>query len=413
MPESLYDRLDLPRIINAVGYATRVGGGPLDEAVLDAMRQAAQLSVEIDDLQAAASTAIARHTGAEAGLITCGAGAALTLAAAACLAGNDPDRMDQLPQAHALPRNRILYPNPGPYDYDHALRLSGATLDFVDYDAPDALDRIEQAISPKTAAIGYLWQRLGQQPTVRQLADLAHRHHLPLILDAALALPPVEHLHTFIRDGADLVALSGGKHLGGPQASGLLFGRRDLIRSAWVQMVDMDVRPDTWSLRPWIEEGWITRPPRHGIGRSMKVSKEAIVGCLTALERYAQRDHAAERAQWQTRIDHLHAGLSALGTLEATKLFPAPNGQPFPVLRLQCPDMLLFLEVLRRHRPKIILAEDEADSRIAFIYPMCLKEEDLRQIIAAFASAASALTGGIPPKEMDSSASQSAGATMR
>jgi L-seryl-tRNA(Ser) seleniumtransferase len=392
MPQTLYERFNLPRIINAVGYATRVGGGPLDESVLDAMREAGQMSIEIDDLQAAASACIVQHTGAEAGIVTCGAGAALTLAAAACLAGNDPDRMDRLPDATDLPRNRIVYPRPGPFDYDHAIRLSGAILDALDYDRPDALEDIERTIGPKTAAIGYVWHRMDQRPKIQQVAELAHRHGLPLIVDGALSLPPVEHLRSFIRDGADLVAISGGKHLGGPQASGLLFGRRDLVHSAWVQMVDMDVRPDTWSLREWIDSGWITHPPRHGIGRSMKVSKEAIIGCLAALDRYVLRDHAGERVAWQSRIDRLHAGLSGLEMLEVRKLFSAPNGQPYPVLRLQCPDMPFILDALRHHYPKIILAEDEVDPRIAYIFPMCLIDDDLAEIIGAFRDFAKALT---------------------
>jgi L-seryl-tRNA(Ser) seleniumtransferase len=383
MPETLYERFNLPRVINAVGYATRVGGGPLHESVLDAMRAAGRISIEIDDLQAAASARIAQHTGAEAGIVTCGAGAALTLAAAACLVGNDPHAMDRLPDTTILARNRIIYPKPGPYDYDHAIRLSGAVLDILDYNLPDILTRIQRTIGPKTAAMGYVWQRTRQHPTLGEMAQVAHRHNLPLIVDGAFSLPPVENLQALIGDGADLVALSGGKHLGGPQASGLLFGRRDLIRSAWVQMVDMDVRRDTWSLRPWMDSGWITRPPRHGIGRSMKVSKEAIIGCLTALDRYASRDHAAELAKWQGRIDRLYEGLSHLPTIEATRFFPARNGQPYPVLRLQSANMIQLLDALRHHRPRIILAEDEAESSVAYLYPMCLGDDDLPLIVEA------------------------------
>jgi L-seryl-tRNA(Ser) seleniumtransferase len=133
----------------------------------------------------------------------------------------------------------------------------------------DALKQIELAITKKTPAIGCAWYHVEERPPIRQLVRLAHRYRLPLIVDAAMSLPPAENLTQFIRCGADLVVFSGGKHLAGPQASGILCGRRDLARSAWLQMVDMDVRVGTWSLRRWIEESWIARPPRHGIGRAI------------------------------------------------------------------------------------------------------------------------------------------------
>lgn len=394
MRDDVYGQFGVPRVINAVGYATRVGGSAPDEVVVNAMVEAQQSYVEIDDLQAAASTCIARHTGAEAGIVTCGAGAALTLAAAACMAGNDPNRMDELPNTSNCPRSRIIYPKLGPFDYDHAMRLSGAVLDSVDYDLPDALTQIERAITPTTAAIGYVWLRVGQQPDVQSVARLAHQHDLPLIVDAAFSLPPTENLRSYARDGADLVALSGGKHLGGPQASGLLFGRADLVRSAWVQMVDMDVRADTWSLRHWVDAGYLPRPPRHGIGRSMKVSKEAIVGALTALERYQTRDHAAELMGWRKRIDHLARELDGLTSISASSLFPAPNGQPFPVLRICSENMRAIHRRLRAHRPKIILAEDEQDARVAYVFPMCLRDDDLSIVIGALRDIVSGSSNG-------------------
>ncbi len=130
-----------------------------------------------------------------------------------------------------------------------------------------------------------------------------------MIVDAACALPPVENLTSFIRRGADLVAYSGGKHLGGPQASGILCGRKDLIRSAWVQMVDMDVREGTWSLQHWIANGWLSRPPRHGIGRSMKVSKESIVGVMAALQRYVSEITRRSMPNGRRSVDEIYNGI--------------------------------------------------------------------------------------------------------
>lgn len=387
MSENIYKKWNVPTVINAVGYATRVGGSAPADDVVEAMKQAQHSFIEIDDLQNAASRCIAKHTGAEAGIVTCGAGAALTLAAAACLAGNDPDMMEALPDTSALKRKNIIYPHPHQFDYDHPIRNSGAKVLFIDYDEADSLQQIESAINDQTAAIGYVWKRMNQKPSLRAVADLAHRHEFPLIIDAALSLPPTEHLQQFISEGADLVAISGGKHLGGPQASGLLFGKSDLVRSAWVQMVDMDVRAATWSLRSWIEDGWISRPPRHGIGRAMKVSKEAIIGVLTALENYSKRNHAAELEIWKKRVNDLAGDLGGIKKLDIKVLFPAPNGQPFPVLRIQLSGGLTkVLLHLAQQRPKIILAEDENDAEVAYLFPMQLRDAEIPAIVEGFRS---------------------------
>lgn len=382
-------------IINAVGYATRVSGSCPHPEVIAAMSAASARYFEVDDLLTAASTLIARCTGAEAGIVTCGAGAALTLAAAACLAGNRPEIMDQLPDVSACPRNEIIFPVPGPFDYDHAIRLSGAKLSLIDYRATDALQEIERAITPKTAAIGFVWLRMDERPDMTALADLAHRHELPLIVDAACALPPMENLKAFSACGADLVAYSGGKHLGGPQASGILCGRADLIRSAWVQMVDMDVREGTWSLQHWIAASWLSRPPRHGIGRSMKVSKESIVGVIAALQRYAARDHAAERADWQAAIGRIYDGVCDLPELCITQRSHGMNGQPYPNLQIESGsdqngfsvrNLLLALRIRPR---KIILAEDEQSPDRAFLYAQCLQPGDAEDIISGIRQAVS------------------------
>jgi L-seryl-tRNA(Ser) seleniumtransferase len=382
----IYERLGVPTVINCVGYATRVGGSCPDDDVLQAMRDANQAYVEIDDLQAAASRLIARATGAAAGIVTCGAAAAMTLAAAACLAGNDTQLMDRLPDTTDASRPEIIYPRVGSFHYEHPVRLSGAHLIELDYWADDVLQHIESSITEKTAAIGYAWHEVEEKPRIEQLAALAHRHGLPLIVDGAMALPPVENLRGIVRRGADLVAFSGGKHLRGPQASGILCGRADLIRSAWVQMVDMDVRRDTWSLQEWVDEGWIPHPPRHGLGRAMKVGKESIAGLLVALEKYEDRDHAAELGQWHRSIEQLAEGLAPVQGVSTEKMFPAPNGQPFPVLMLNClqhPAAATLVDRLRLHRPKIILNEDEECPATFYIYPMCLRPGEPEQIVSA------------------------------
>lgn len=394
MQPDIYAQFGVRPIVNAVGYATRVSGSCPHPEVIAAMAAASAQYVEIDDLLTAAGELIQRCTTAESGIITAGAGAALTLAAAACLAGNRPEIMDQLPDVSNCPRHEIIYPAAGPFDYDHAIRLSGARLISIDYRSPDALAMIERSISSKTAAIGYVWYGVEEHPSLTDLVELAHRHALPVIVDGAFSMPPVENLTALSRRGADLIAYSGGKHLGGPQASGILCGRADLIRSAWVQMVDMDVRAGTWSLQHWITNGWISRPPRHGIGRSMKVSKEAMVGLMTALDRYARRDHAGEQAAWKQSIDEIYAGIRDIGRLKVTRLAQALNGQPYPLLQiesgagpegLRVRSLILSLRSLPR---KILLAEDEVSPDRAYLYPQCLQAGDTEYLVSAIRQAA-------------------------
>ncbi|MES2793716.1 MAG: aminotransferase class V-fold PLP-dependent enzyme [Planctomycetota bacterium] len=389
MPSDIYAHFGVRPIVNAVGYSTRVSGSSPHPDVIAAMAAASAQYVEIDDLLTAASELIQRCTGAESGIVTCGASAALTLAAAACLTGNNPELMDQLPDVSECPRSEIIYPAPGPFDYDHAIRLSGAKLISIDYRSPDALALIARAITPRTAAIGYVWHGLEEFPNLDELIALAHRHDLPVIVDGAYSMPPTENLTSFSRRGVDLIAYSGGKHLGGPQASGMLCGRADLIRNAWVQMVDMDVRAGTWSLQHWIENGWISRPPRHGVGRSMKVSKEAMIGLMTALERYTQRDHAAEQASWKQTIDDIYEGLRDQGALQITRFSKAFNGQPYPLLQIESGsgeaglsvrDLILALRSLPR---KILLAEDEVSHDRAYLYPQCLRPGESEYLVAA------------------------------
>jgi len=384
-----YAHFGVTPIVNCVGYATRVSGSCPHPDVIAAMSAASAEYIEIDDLLDAASRLIARCTAAEAGIVTSGAGAALSIGAAAILAGNDPDIMDRLPDVSTCKRTEIIYPIPGPFDYDHAVRLSGARLITIDYAASDAIERIERAINSKTAAIGFVWNGIQEKPSLDAIIEVAHRHHLPVLVDGAYSMPPVENLSEFCRRGVDLVAYSGGKHLGGPQASGILCGRADLIRSAWVQMVDMDVRSGTWSLDHWVKSGWIARSPRHGIGRSMKVSKESMMGLMAALDRYAKRDHAEELRSWNRSIDLIYDGLKSLPGLQFTRLDRAYSGQPYPVVQIESgsgpnaltvPNLHQFLRKLPR---KIILSEDEQNPDRAFIYAQCLKPGEPEYIVEA------------------------------
>src|SRR4029077_18364362 len=298
---------------------------------------ASRASVDIGELQDAASARIAEASGAEAGLVTTGAAAALTLAAAASIARWDVAKMAALPHVSA----DILLPRTHRTGYAHALAGSGARL--VDIGHNDrgtgagvrGLEawEIEAALSPSVVAVGFSANAtsIADLPTA---VDVCRAHGVPLIVDAAAQLPPKDNLRRFIAMGADLVAFSGGKALGGPQASGILAGRRDLVASALLQQLDMDVSPQTWTPPRMVDRANLRGVPHHGIGRGFKAGKEEIVGLLTALERFEQADDAADN-------EALAGGLGAIAAkLAGIAVTRGPAAQPgrVPVLETAVPD---------------------------------------------------------------------------
>ena len=165
------------------------------------------------------------------------------------------------------------------------------------------------------------------------MVAIAHRHDLPVIVDAAAALPPVENLRRFIAAGASLVAYSGGKAIGGPQASGILVGRADLIDSVALQHQDMDVYPATWTWRErYIESEPLPGPPHHGLGRPLKVGKEEIAGLVVALRRFLTRDHAAERREQEERLATIVGALAGIPA-SSRAAGRSPRATPVPDAR--------------------------------------------------------------------------------
>jgi D-glucosaminate-6-phosphate ammonia-lyase len=387
--DSVFSQWNVRPVINGVGPATRLGGSVMEPAVLEAMADAANHYVKIDELQDAASRVISEITGAEAGYVTCGAAAGLALSAAASMTGLDPVKMNQLPDTAGM-RYEIIIHRAHRYDYDHALRSVGATL--VDIGFPDAIFpyELERAFTEKTAAVAYFPTPNRPALPLPQVIETAHRHGVPVIVDAALEVPPVANFRTFTEMGADLVVFSGGKAIQGPQASGFIAGRADLIRAIGFQNQDMDVHPETWTYRGMISSGEISGAPHHGIGRQMKVGKEEIVGLLVALQRYMDRDHAADHAAWECRMNTLRDGLVGLPgvSVEIVGSFSKAGAVPCAVIRIDEPVAGIaayrVLEELQEGDPRIFLNEERAWQGIIGANPMCLRDADIPQVIARF-----------------------------
>ena len=192
---------------------------------------------------------------------------------------------------------------------------------------------IEDAIGPNTAGIYYLAQSQSL-PALPVVTELARRHGIPVLVDAAAQLPPAGNLRAYLAQGADLVAFSGGKAIGGPQSSGILCGRADLVSSALMQMLDLDVREEAWKPPPeFASLSQMRGLPHHGIGRSCKAGKEEIVGLMAALEMFVAEPTEVRRARWTTL---LRAAMDACGATDEldVRLLDADR-YPVPLLRVE------------------------------------------------------------------------------
>src|SRR6185503_1752364 len=375
--KDVYAALGVKRRINAAGTLTRLGGALMDEEVVAAMAAAARASVDIGELQAAASRVISKLMNTEAGIVTTGAAAALTLGAAAAMTRWDLARMAALPHTDAFP-NEILLPRTHHTQYAHALRASGARLvDLGHNDRGTGAGvrgieawEIEAAITPRTAAFAFA-ANPGNAADLSTVVSVCKTRDIPVIVDAAAQLPPKSNLRAFLELGADLVVFSGGKAIGGPQASGILAGRRDLVGAALAQQLDMDVPPATWSPPDLIDLKAMKGIPHHGLGRGFKAGKEEIVGLLVALERFSASDDKAFNAGLEKRLKAISKGLNG-------RIVPASETGRVPQLHLKVKNPAAVSRKLQAGNPPIHVSERFAAQGVLIVDPQALRPEDDR-----------------------------------
>lgn len=278
----VYERMfGIPTIINAAGPVTALGGTTLSEAVTDAMAAASRDYVDLNELYTAAGERLAQITKSQAAMVTSGAFAAMTLAAAACLAGDDPAKIAALPHP-TWPRREVIVQRAHSTAYEQAYRDAGMTVVYV-----DAEDELRAAIGDRTAMIaGLINTEKMDVPGIiplRQLVAIGKKAGVPVCFDASFSVThssPPSSLWRYTQLGADLVCISGGKGIHGPQASGILAGRADLIASARKQ----------------------GSPNPAGLGRGMKVDKEVVVGLVAAVEQFLTRDAEALQRRDRDRL---------------------------------------------------------------------------------------------------------------
>ena len=380
---SVYEEFGVPTIINVSGASTRVGGALMPGVVVDAMAAAAAESVSMVELQAGASRYIAAVTGAEAGYVTAGASSALTLGAAAIMAGLSPAAMDRLPDTTGL-RSEFIIAREHRNGYDHAARVAGASLVEVGMNEVVANAGVrrteaweyEAAITDRTAAI-YYGQGPLSEPPLAEVVEVARRHGIPVLVDAAGELPPKENLRAFIGAGADLVAFSGGKALRGPQSSGILCGRRDLIASVALQHLDMDEFFEIWDPpRDLIPKNELPGIPRHGIGRGFKVAKEEVIGLLAALRNFVEGGLEESFEQQRRYLEYVVDGLSGL---PVDPVVDVPE-EGSPVLRIELDEPALGMTAfevshrLKSGEPRVFVQEVGLPAGVLTVHPLNLDQ---------------------------------------
>jgi L-seryl-tRNA(Ser) seleniumtransferase len=343
-------------LVNGRGATTAVGGTLMPREVTAAMAEAATAFVVLDELNARVGERIAEVTGAEAGYVTSGSAAAMALAAAACIAGTDPERIRRLPDSNGQ-RNEIVIHRSHRINYDQMYRVGGGLL--VEIGLPDATEprELEQAISERTVAVAYHDSRNTGPVALdfETVVAIAHDRGVPVIVDAASTLPPIDHLRRWIRMGADLVIYSGGKGIRGPQDSGFLAGRADLIAGARAN-----------------------GNPHAAIGRGMKVSKEAMVGLWVALDLFMRHDHEADLAVHTRQAETIRDGLSRRSDLRCEiegdwEQWPAPVVRIFPAADAWSPHAVR--DALIAGQPSVHV-NAESDALALMISTHCLQPGD-------------------------------------
>ena len=285
-----------------------MSGGSLELPEVRAAKDAAgQHYVQLDEMMEAIGARLAELTGAEWGVVTSGCAAALAHATAACVAGGNPDRHVRIPNLAGFPKDEVIIPRYSRNVYDSAVRSVGVRIIEVDTTA-----EFEAALGPRVAMVYVLAGPRAESGPLPfdDIVRLAKQRNVPVLVDAAAEMLTIPSVH--LQGGATMVGYSGGKCIRGPQCAGLLLGRKDLIKAAWVHSA-----------------------PHHGYGRSMKVGKEEAMGMLMAVEMWVKRDHKAEYDQWMSWMDHIAKRVSSIDGVTANVREPRGLSNHSPSLSVR------------------------------------------------------------------------------
>jgi uncharacterized pyridoxal phosphate-dependent enzyme len=293
--EDYYDKLGVTKIINAAGTYTHLTASTMPPSVQAAVARAAKHPVHLAHLQKAAGEYLARRLSCEAAIVTAGAASAVTLGTAACVTLGNESAGHSIPIDMTGLKNEVVIQTAHHYDYDHALRNCG--IKFIDV---ETLQEYESAINKNTAMCFFYNAADHGNISREDWVRVAHAHGVPCLNDAAADVPPISNLWNYTQLGFDLVAFSGGKGMRGPQNTGLLLGRKNLIAAAAIN----------------------NSPNDDVVGRGMKVAKEQIVGMVAAVDWFLSQSDEGMDAEYRRRIDRITGALKDIPTLRSETLVP-------------------------------------------------------------------------------------------
>src|SRR3954447_17443491 len=302
----LYQSIGVRPLINCRGTLTVISGSLELPEVRAAVDAAGQHHVVLDELMESAARRLAELTGAEWALISSGCAAGMAHTTAACVTGGNPDLHVRIPDLTGFAKDEVVIPKASRNEYDQAIRSVGVRI----IEVGDAAE-YEAALGPKVAMV-YIMSgpRMENGPLgYDAVYSIAKKKNIPVFTDAAAEMLTVPN--TYLQRGSTFVGYSGGKCLRGPQCSGLILGRKDLLQAAWVSSA-----------------------PHHGHGRTMKIGKEEMIGLLAAVEMWVQRDHKKEDEMWTQWMKTIADRVSTIAGVTATVRQPRGLGNHSPGLSI-------------------------------------------------------------------------------
>jgi L-seryl-tRNA(Ser) seleniumtransferase len=341
---NLIKELGLRTFINAAGNYTSMTASLMPDEVMETINASAKEYVILDDVQDKVGEKIAALCHAEAATVTAGCWSALVLGMAGVLTGMDPKKVSQLPYLEGTGmKSEVILQKSHANGYHHALTNAGATIVTV-----ETRKDLKKALNEKTAMMWFLNREAPVGEIKHQeWVDMAEKHQIPSMIDIAADVPPVENLWKFNDMGFDLVAISGGKAICGPQSAGILMGRKELIAAAR-----------------------LSAPPRGGnVGRGHKVNKEEILGMYVALEEYINRDHEKDWKNWEEQIAFIERATKNIDGVTTEVMVP-PVANHNPTLNISWDNNKVKLkgkelgEKLRMGKPSIETIDWEEEDSI-------------------------------------------------
>ena len=359
----IYDRLGVRKVINAFGTITAIGGSLMEPEILEAMAEAGRHYVDLNSFHKAAGQYIAGLLKVEACCITCGAAAGVAIGTAACMTRGRPDRCLQLPNTAGM-KNEIVMLKGHRIPYDQGMCLTGAEIVEAGRTAYTLIEDVESSINENTAMVFYVAEAETMRGSLpfEQVLAVAKERGVPVLVDAAAEIPPTSNITRFLEAGADMVVLSGGKELRGPQSSGLILGKQSFIDAC-----DRNCCPN------------------YGIGRSMKIDKETIAGLIRAIELFIERDYGARQSEWTRMSETMAEKLRECPHAVISTGFPEPPLiQPVSILRV-------YVRPLQKSAAELHARLLERDPQIhthlhndkIVINPQCLLQSEMDAVTSA------------------------------